>query len=145
DAGVDLALLVEEAAALGEREHALMPDLGMDVEAAAAVEIEGDELLRAKVIARHGERHDEGRPIQREEELAAIGMIIGVPEQQLGPLAVQPRLRGPRGLLRPAEEIGVAHRVVAAIEHLALPPEGEHALGGAALIARIAIHLAPTL
>ena len=39
--------LVEEALRAGEAEHAFVPDVGMDVEAAAAVEAEADEAARA--------------------------------------------------------------------------------------------------
>src|SRR5215472_2455370 len=54
-------------------------------------------------------------------------MVVGPPDESLLPLAA--RAAG-GGLLRPvapAEEIAVAHRIVAGVEGLALPPEFEQA------------------
>src|SRR5260370_34850780 len=57
DAGMHLALLVEEAAARLDRERALVPDVGMEEDAEAAVRPEGDEVLRLHVAPRRRGRH----------------------------------------------------------------------------------------
>jgi len=50
------ALPVEEALRALLAEHAFMPDVGMDVEAAAGVEAKADEALGRDVVARQRER-----------------------------------------------------------------------------------------
>src|ERR1700745_2804245 len=72
-------------------------------------------------------------------------MIIGPPNQ--GALArrmdhVFTRLFGPSA---PSEEIAVTDRIVARVEHLALPPEFEYALRDPALSGGIGIDRAPAL
>src|SRR5262249_30519269 len=84
DARVDAALLVEEAARASAREHALVPDIGMHVEPGAAVEPEGPEVLGLHVVAGQRHRHDERLALEREEELAAVGVVVRVPEQDAG-------------------------------------------------------------
>ena len=68
-----------------------------------------------------------------------------MPEQEVLTLAIRRCLRGMGRLLRPAHEIGIAHRVIAPVEHLTLPPEGKDSLGGAALIACVAVDRTPAL
>ena len=53
---------------------------GVDVEPAASVEAEADEMLRADVVARQRQRHQEGLAVQREEQLAAVRVVVGVPQ-----------------------------------------------------------------
>ncbi len=122
-----------------------MPDVGVDIEAAAAVEIERDELLRLQIVAGQGQGNDEGRGIQRKEELPAVGMIIGMPEQHARPVGIRLRLRGLERILRPAQKILIAHGVVPPVENLAFPPEGEDTLGGAAFVPGADVDLAPAL
>ena len=57
-AGVDTALSVQELGMVVERYDRAVPDVGMDVEPAAAVASEGDEPLRCHIVSRQGERHD---------------------------------------------------------------------------------------
>src|SRR4030081_3123029 len=73
DAGMHLALLVEEAAARLDRERTLVPDVGMEIDAKAAVRPEGDEVLGLHVVARWRGGHDERLAVDRPEELPAIG------------------------------------------------------------------------
>src|SRR6266446_1609982 len=80
-AGVDGSLLVEEALRSGHAEHALVPDVRVQVESLAAVEAEAHEALRPDIVAGQRERHDEGCRIEREKELPAVGMVIRVPEE----------------------------------------------------------------
>ena len=83
--GVDTALAVQELGMVVERHDRAVPDVRMDVEPAAAVTPERDELLRCHIVPRQGERHDETLAMQRIEQLAAIGMVIGAPDQRLLP------------------------------------------------------------
>src|SRR5215470_14259805 len=73
------ALLVEEALHTAQTEHPLVPDVRVDVEALTTVEAETDEPLRRHVVARQRQRHVERPPIEREEQLPAVRMIVRVP------------------------------------------------------------------
>ena len=109
-----------------------------------AVEPEADELLRLHVVAGQGERHEERQPVEREEELAAVRVIVAVPQQHpLGRAAV--RLVGARRLIRVREDVMAVDRLVAAVEDVAAPLADEHALRRAAFVARILVHGAPAL
>jgi len=59
-----------------------MPDIRMDVEPSAAVTPETGEPLRSHIIPRQGKRHGETLAVQRPEQLTAIGVIIGAPDQR---------------------------------------------------------------
>src|SRR5215469_8202595 len=142
---MDATLAVEEFRMILMGHDGAMPDVGMDVEAPAAVTPEAGELLRRHVIARQRQGHQEALAVQGIEQLPAIGMVIGPPDEGLLPLAT--RAAG-GGLLRPvapAEEIAVADRIVAGVESLALPPEFEQARGHAALIAGVEVDGPPAL
>jgi len=52
----------------------------MNIKPAAAVTPERDELLWRHIVARQSERHDKTLAMQRIEQLAAIGMVIGAPD-----------------------------------------------------------------
>src|SRR6516162_8699716 len=139
------ALPVEKFRVILMRHDGAMPDIRVDVEAPAAVAPEAGELLRRHVIAGQRQGHQEALAVQGKEQLPAIGMVIGPPDEGLLPLAS--RAAG-GGLLRPvapAEEIAVADRIVAGVESLALPPELEQAGGHAALIAGIEVDRPPAL
>src|SRR5260370_42669081 len=134
DAGVDAALAVEERRAVVVGHDRPMPDVRMDIESTAAVAPEADEPLRAHIVARERQRHQEGRAAQGIEELAAVGVITGAPDERaLARLRLTPRRRFPRPRA-PAEEIAVAHRVVAGVERLAAPLELEQPFCDAALV-----------
>ena len=81
DAGVHLALLVEELGPVVERNDRRVPDAWMDVEALRAVAIEGDEMFRAQVVAGQGQGGYERLPRLREEQLTAVGMVVKVANQ----------------------------------------------------------------
>src|SRR5262249_25774447 len=89
--------------------------------------------------------HHEALAIQRKEQLAAVGVVVGTPDERaLARAAV--RLRG--RLLRPvtpAEQVAVAHGVVARVQRLALPGELEQALGHAPLITGVLVDGTPAL
>ncbi len=113
----------------------LVPDAGMDIEAPVALEPEGDEIVGLDPVARQRQRHHERAGGQREEHLAAIGMVVGVPQQHL--LAPDGR-RHFAGLLRlagEAQHVVVVDRVVAPSQHVAGPFELEDAFRGASLVA----------
>ena len=59
-----------------------MPNVRVDVEAAAAVAPEGDEPLRRHVVAGQRQGNDEGLPLQGIEQLPAIGVIVGPPDER---------------------------------------------------------------
>src|SRR5262249_21203996 len=83
--------------------------------------------------------------VERIEELPAVGVIVGAPDERA---LARPAARLAGGLLRPvapAEEIAVAHRVIACVERLALPGELERAFGYAALVAGVAVDGTPAL
>src|SRR5438045_3125323 len=80
---VDTALSVQEFGMLVERHDCPVPNVWMNIKPAAAVTPERDELLRCHIVPRQCERHDETLAMQRIEQLPAIGMVIGAPDQRL--------------------------------------------------------------
>ena len=116
------ALAIDQLGAVVERDDRAVPDVGMDVQAGAAVVQEGRELVRRDIVAGQRQRHDEPLVPGRIEELAAVGMVVSTPDQ--GALALRRwPLRG--GFLRPvapAEQVAVTDRAVAGVERLAAPP-----------------------
>src|SRR5664279_989322 len=138
DARVHRALLVEESLRAGEAEDAFVPDVGMDVEALAAVEAKAYESLRRDVVAGQRQRHVERPPVERKEQLAAVGVVVRVPQHHAPRrLAVV----GARRLwwLGVAEDVVAVDGVVAAVEDVALPLADEDAFGGAALVAGVGV------
>lgn len=75
-------LFVRKPLRTGNREHAFVPDFGVDVESVVAVDKEAHELVRSDVVAGPGEGNEKRATIEREEELSAVGVVIGVPKQQ---------------------------------------------------------------
>src|SRR6266404_602769 len=142
DAGVDAALLVEEAAVVPDRKHAFVPDLGMDVDAEAAVGPEGEKILGLQVVARPGHRHDEGLAVERPEELAAVGMVVAMPQEHAA--LVQRHAFGcTLRQVAEADDVMAAHRLVAAEQLVAAPFAGEDAFGRARLVAGAGVELPP--
>src|SRR3954470_20791575 len=104
-AGVNTALSVQELGVIVERYDRPVPDMRMNIEPPAAVTPERDELVWCHIVPRQGERHDETLAMQRIEHLAAVGMVIGAPDQRLLPLfcrSVAGRLFRP---VAPGEEV----------------------------------------
>src|ERR1700738_385555 len=132
--GVHTALSVQELGMVIERHDRPMPNAWMNIKPAAAVTPERNELIRCHVVPRQSERHDKTLAMQRIEQLAAIGMVIGTPDQRLLPLfrgAVGGRLFRP---IAPGEQVAVAaYSVVPSVKGLAFPPELEHSFGDASL------------
>ncbi len=132
------ALLVEEALAAGEGEDAFVPDVRMDVEALRAGEAKADEALRRDVVAGQRQRHVERPLIERKEQLAAIGVVVGVPQdhapRRIGVIGARDFRR-----FAVAEDVVAADGFVAAVEDVALPFAHEHALGRAALVAGVGV------
>ena len=142
---MDAALTVEEAGVIGVGDDGVVPDVGVQVEGAAAIATEGCEGGRGDVVAGEGEGDDEALARQRREQLAAVRVVVGAPDQ--GAVARPGRAVG-RGVLRPlapAEQVAVADRVVAGPQGVALPPELEQPLGDAALVAGIRVYWPPAL
>src|SRR5437763_15826253 len=64
-AGVDTALSIQELRIILERHDRSVPNFRMNIEPAAAVTPERDELLWCHIVPRQGERHDETLVMQR--------------------------------------------------------------------------------
>src|SRR5436190_12114961 len=75
------ALLVEEPLSAAKPEHPFVPDVRMDVESLTPVEAEADEALRRHVVTRRRERNIERTVVERKEQLAAVRVIVRVPQQ----------------------------------------------------------------
>ena len=86
--GVHRALLVKEALGSRESEYALVPNIGVDVQSMAAVKAKTDEILGSNIVARQCEGHHEWPTLQREEQLAPVGVVIGMPQQHAMRIAV---------------------------------------------------------
>jgi hypothetical protein len=78
---VDATLPVKVAAREAAREHPFVPDVGVDIESAGAVKPERLELLRPHVISRQRQGNHERFGSLRVEQLATIGVIVGMPQQ----------------------------------------------------------------
>ncbi len=142
---VHAALAVEKPRLVDERYHRPVPDIRVQIQATRAVAVESHEALRRDVIPRQGERHDETAAVERVEQLPAVGVIVGTPNER--PLALATGRAG-RGFLwpvAPAEQVAVTDRVVARVQRLAFPAELEQSLGHAALVAGVLIDRAPPL
>src|SRR5262249_15365063 len=133
-ARVHRSLLVEEALRTAPPERAFVPHSRVNVEALSTAEAKADELLRRDVIAGKGERHVERPPLEREEQLPAVRMIVCVPEHHASRpfrVALSRLLRG----LGVGQDIVAVDGLVAAVQNIAAPLADEDAFGGAALIA----------
>ena len=64
---MNTALAIQELRMLVEGYDRPVPDVGVDVEPAAAVTPEGKEPVRGHIVPRHGKRHDEALGVQRAE------------------------------------------------------------------------------
>ena len=73
------SLLIEEPRRCRQREHGLVPDVRMHIQAASPIDVERDEVLRRHVVAGQRERSDERLAVAREEELATVGMVVRMP------------------------------------------------------------------
>src|SRR5690348_2675833 len=72
--GLDPALSVQQLGMVVERDDRPVPDVRMDIEPAAAITPERNELLWPHIVPRQGERHDKTLAMQRIEQLTAVGM-----------------------------------------------------------------------
>src|SRR6185436_540245 len=104
-----------------------------EVDAEAAVRPEGDELLRVRVLAGRTGRHDERQSVDRPEELAAVGVVVAMPEMDVARRVAI------------AQHVVAADRLVDPAQLVAAPLAGEGALGGAAFVAGTGIELAMPL
>jgi hypothetical protein len=141
---VHRALFVIEAAAAPGGEHSLVPDVGMHAQAMAAPEPEAHEILWTHVVPGQGQGSQERTRLVGEEHLPAIGMVVAVPQQQALRIA-RVRLHRMLGRRAVADDVVAAHRVVAAVEDVALPLRVQGAFPGAALISPIQVHRTPAL
>ena len=116
----------------------------MDVQALSSVEAETHEVFGSDIVSRQREGYDIGRGIEREKELAAVRMVVRVPEENAPGIAAMSPI-GARRLGRVGEDVLAADGVVAAKQDIALPLADEHTFGGAALIAGVRIDRAPAL
>ena len=79
------SLAIEELGLIGMRHDRTVPHVRMQVQAAAPVTPEAHERLGRDVIAGQRQRYDEALAVQRIEQLAAVGVIVGPPDKR--PLA----------------------------------------------------------
>jgi hypothetical protein len=82
---------------------------------------------------------------ERIEELTAVRMIIGTPDQSAFAQPVRGTAHRLFRPVAPAEEIAVADGIVSGVQRLAFPAKSEQAFGYAALVARILIDWTPAL
>src|SRR6516162_1717769 len=145
DAGADAALAIEELGMVVKRHDRAVPDVGMNIESAAPVAPKCPEMLRSHIVARQCQRHDETLTVQRIKQLAAIGVIIGPPDQRAVTRSARSLTRRLFRPVAPAKKVAVADGVVSGIKGFAFPPEFEQPRRDAALIARILVDRAPAL
>ena len=137
--GVHGALLVKEALPSAGGEHAFVPDAGVDVQALVAGKAEADESLGRDVITRQGQRDVKGLAVQREEELTAVRVVIGMPKQHPAGLTAMIvaglwRVGGVR------QDVVSGDRFILPVKNVALPIADENALRGAGFIAGVFVH-----
>ena len=132
------ALLVEKSLLAANAEHALVPDVRVDVQSLAPVEPEADEFFRSTSSPGSASGTRIGRRVEREEQLAAVGMVVGVPEQDARRIT-RVRAVGGGGIDRVRKNVVAAYRFVAPEQDVALPLRDEDAFGRAALVARVFI------
>ena len=133
------ALLVKEALPAAGSEHAFVPDAGVDVQALVAGKAEADESLGRDVITRQGQRDVKGLAVQREEELTAVRVVIGMPKQHAAGLTAMIvaglwRVGGVR------QDVVPGDRFILPVKNVALPIADENALRGAGFIAGVFVH-----
>src|SRR5689334_14387456 len=114
------ALLVEEALRASRREHAFVPDVRVDVEAAAAVEAKADEVRGLDIVSGKREGDEKRSALEREEELTAVRMVIRVPEQDPPRQAGMPVV-GRCGIVAVGKNVMAADGIVATVENVSLP------------------------
>jgi hypothetical protein len=81
DARVDSSLATEEAGLSAQRIDAVVPNVRVDIESRRAIEVEAAKIFRTHVVARWSQRYHERGSLFGKEQLASVGMIVGVPEQ----------------------------------------------------------------
>src|SRR5215831_17911265 len=136
-------LAIEELCLVIERHDRSVPDVRVEIERAATVAPEGNEFLRRHIITGQGERNDEALAPEGMEQLAAVGVVIGAPDERAFPLFLAALARRFLRPVAPAEQVAVAHGVVARVERLALPFKLEQPLSHSALVAGVLIDRAP--
>ena len=122
----------------GRGEHAFVPDVRMNVEALAPVEAEAHEFRGFDVVTRQRERDQKGLPVEREEELSAVRMVVRMPQQD--PLRRSRVIGiGALGIFAVREDVVAADGRVAPVEDVTFPFADERAFGRTALIAGVGI------
>jgi DNA-binding transcriptional LysR family regulator len=138
DARMDGALLVEEALSASQREHALVPNVRMNVETLLSVETKAHELLGRDVVPGQRQWHIERPMVEREKQLSAIRVVVRVPEQHaLRFFSVV--FAGGFGLGCIRKDVMTAYRLVATVENIAAPFADKDAFGGAGLVAGVGV------
>src|SRR5580692_700467 len=145
DARMHSALSVEELGVIGEGYECSVPDIRVNIKTALTVAPESHKLIGRDVVSGQGERNHETLAVHWVDELAAVRVVVGAPNQRTlanGCGAGARRFLGP---VAPTEKITVADRVIARKKSLALPPKLEYSLSDAALISGICIDWPPAL
>lgn len=122
-----------------------MPDIRMNVQALPTITTECDKLFGRDIVTGQCQGHDKALAVGGEEQLAAVGMVIRAPDQSPLTLLRRPIRLGLLGQATPGEQVAAADGVVARVQRVPFPPELEHALGHAALVARVGVHGPPPL
>jgi len=124
------SLAVKEALRAGNCEHTLVPDIRVDIQACAAVEREGHKFFRRNIVPRERKRDYKWFAFERPEELSAVRVIVGMPQEDA--------FRRPRMLLvrlmwlfAVPEHIVTSDRRVVPIEDVATPVGVEFTFNGA--------------
>ena len=108
---MDAALAIEELCMVVKRHDRTVPDIGMDIEPTAPVAPKRPEILRFHIVPRQCQRHDKTLAVQRIKQLAAIGVIIGPPDQRALTRSAWSLTRRLFRPVAPAEEVAVADGV----------------------------------
>src|SRR6266545_2820353 len=127
------ALPVQEALRATDSEHAFVPDVGVNVEPLSSIEAEADKALRGNVVARRCQRHVEGLGVEWEEQLAAVRMIVCVPQHHAARRVgvVEARHLGRLGI---GQDVVAPDGLIAAVQDVTSPFTHEHALSRTTLI-----------
>src|ERR1700722_103824 len=142
-ARVDPSLAIEKRRFIVHGNDCAVPDIRVQIQAPGAIAPKADEFLRRDVIAGKRERYDETGAVHREEQLTAIGMIVGAPDQSAFTSVIRRRCGNLFRPIAPTEQVAVADGIVRRVERFSMPPKFEQSFGYTPLIARVGVDLTP--
>ena len=142
---MDPSLAIEKRRFVVHGNDCAVPDIRVQIQAPGAIAPKADEFLRRDVIAGKRERYDETGAVHREEQLTAIGMIVGAPDQSAFTSVIRRRCGNLFRPIAPTEQVAVADGIVRRVERFSMPPKFEQSFGYTPLIARVGVDLTPAL